>query len=71
MAAIRVILIALRLAGFLLMPAGWVIVVTALMLLVSLPSRTCFVLAGVAIELLGLFLAARSHLSSRGAKRDT
>ncbi|MBV9156456.1 MAG: hypothetical protein JO097_09345 [Acidobacteriaceae bacterium] len=60
----------MRLAGFLLMPTGWAIVLAALMLLTSLPSRTCFVIAGMGIEMLGLILAARSHLLSRGAKRD-
>lgn len=64
-----VILSALRLAGFLLMLAGWAIVLAALALLLSLPSRTCFVLAGVAIELVGFFLAARSHLYSRSPKQ--
>jgi len=57
-----------RLAGFLLMLAGWLIVLAALALLVSLPSRTCFVLAGVGVEFVGLFIAARSHLVLRGSK---
>jgi|GEM_PF-566425 len=68
--AFRVILMALRLAGFLLMLAGWVISLAALALLASLPSRTCFVLAGIGIELLGFVFAARSHLHPRGAKSD-
>ncbi|MGA8030282.1 MAG: hypothetical protein WB992_24325 [Bryobacteraceae bacterium] len=58
----------MRLAGFLLMLAGWVIALAAIALLASLPSRTCFVLAGMGIELLGLVFAARSHVRSRGAK---
>ena len=50
------------------MLAGWLIVLAALALLVSLPSRTCFVLAGVGVEFVGLFIAARSHLVLRGSK---
>ena len=52
----------MKLAGFLLLVAGWGIVVAALAILPSASARTGFVLAGVAVELLGLVLAIRSHL---------
>ena len=52
----------MKLAGFLLLVAGWAIVVSALALLPSAGPRTAFVLAGMAVELLGLALAVRSHL---------
>lgn len=52
----------MRLAGFLLLVAGWGIVVAAVAILPSAPARAGFVLAGVAVELLGLALAIRSHL---------
>jgi hypothetical protein len=51
----------MKLAGILLLFAGWVIVVAAVALLPSSSARSGFVLAGVSIELLGLGLAARSH----------
>ena len=52
----------MKLAGFLLLVAGWAIVVSALVLLPSAGPRTAFALAGMAVELLGLALAVRSHL---------
>jgi hypothetical protein len=51
-----------KLVGFLLLVAGWAIVVSALALLHSSGPRAVFVLAGVAVELLGLGLAVRSQL---------
>ncbi len=51
----------MKLAGFLLLAAGWAIVVTALVLLPSAASRVMFVLAGSAVQVLGLVLAVRSH----------
>jgi hypothetical protein len=56
----------MKLAGFLLLLAGWGIVVSTLPLLPSLPMRAAFVLAGVAVELMGLGLVVRSHLVPRG-----
>ncbi len=52
----------MKLAGFLLLLAGWAIVMSALGLLPSAAPRTTFALAGMAVELLGLALAVRSHL---------
>jgi hypothetical protein len=52
----------MKLVGFLLLVAGWGIVVSAVALLPSAGLRVAFVLAGVAVELLGLALAIRSHL---------
>jgi hypothetical protein len=51
----------MKLMGFLLMPAGWVIVLAALVLLSARPSRAIFTLAGIAIEVLGLIIAVHSH----------
>jgi hypothetical protein len=42
------------------------IVVSTLPLLPSLPMRAAFVLAGVAVELMGLGLVVRSHLVPKG-----
>jgi hypothetical protein len=52
----------MKLAGILLLLAGWAIVLSALALLRSMPALAGFVLAGTAVELLGLFLMFRSHL---------
>jgi hypothetical protein len=56
----------MRFAGFLLLLAGWVIVVGAVALLASAPQRAVFVLAGTGVEVLGLTLAIRSHLVLSG-----
>lgn len=52
----------MKLAAFLLLVAGWAIVIFAVGLLPVAGPRAVFVLAGVAVELLGLGLAVRSHL---------
>ena len=52
----------MKLAGLLLLAAGWAIVVAAVALLPSADARVGFVLAGMVVELLGLALAVRAHL---------
>jgi hypothetical protein len=49
----------MKLAGMLLLLAGWVIVVSALALFARPGPRDLFVLAGLGVELLGLILAFR------------
>ena len=56
---------AMRLIGFLLLLAGWALVLAAIGMLKSDGPRTAFVLAGVAVELLGLVLLGRVHLLSQ------
>jgi hypothetical protein len=51
----------MKLAGFLLLLAGWVIVVAAVILLIPINARTIFVLAGAAVEIVGLTLVIRSN----------
>ena len=58
-------LIGMKFAGFLLLIAGWGIVISTLPLLRSLSMRTAFVLAGMAVELVGLGLVVRSHLVAK------
>jgi hypothetical protein len=55
----------MRLAGFLLLVTGWIIVLAAVVLFSSSAPRTWFALAGVGVELLGLVLVFRSHLELR------
>ncbi len=52
----------MKIAGLLLLVAGWAIVVAAVALLPSAATRAAFILAGIAVELFGLALAVRSHL---------
>ena len=53
--------------GFLLLLAGWVIVLTAVVLLPTVAARTGFILAGLAVEGLGFGVVVRAH--PRGAER--
>ncbi len=52
----------MKLAGFLLLLAGWCIAVLSIALLPATGARSAFVLTALAVELLGLGLAIRSHL---------
>jgi hypothetical protein len=58
----------MKLAGFLLLLTGWGIVLAAVVLLGTGTARACFVLAGVAVEILGLVLAIRSHILWRAER---
>jgi hypothetical protein len=58
----------MKLAGFLLLLAGWVIVVTAVILLIPVNARTIFLFAGVAVEIVGLTLVIRSNPLAVGEK---
>lgn len=51
----------MRLAGFFLLLAGWVIVLAALVLLPPALPRAVFIVAGAAVEVLGFALVARSY----------
>lgn len=59
----------MKLLGFLLLLAGWAIVVTAVVLLPSAVPRAGFALAGIAVEILGFALLLRAHLFSPGELR--
>lgn len=59
----------MNMAGLLLLLAGWVIALTALGLLPPGSARAAFVLAGVAVEILGLILVARAHLPEVASER--
>lgn len=56
----------MKIAGFFLLLSGWFLVLAALALLKPGPSLNAFVLAAVAVEIVGLTLVARSHLMARG-----
>jgi hypothetical protein len=56
----------MRLFGFLLLLAGWGIVVCALALLAADTLGIAFVLAGIGVEIAGLVLVIRAHPVPRG-----
>ena len=60
----------MKIAGFLMMLAGWGIVVTAIVLLRSEAPKTAFVAAGLSVELLGFVLEARAHIPARGPRHN-
>jgi len=53
----------MKAAGFSLLLAGWLIVIVAILLLPAALARDAFILAGFAVEILGLFLAVQGHLT--------
>lgn len=54
--------------GFLLLLAGWGIVLAAVALLAGSAPRAAFVLAGIGVEILGLVLVIRAHPAPRGER---
>jgi len=58
----------MKLVGFLLLLAGWWIVLAAIALLGFGAARAGFILAGVGVEALGLVLVVRSHQNLRGER---
>ena len=59
----------MKIFGFLLLLAGWGLVLATLTLLAASGARAIFVLAGVSVELVGLTLVTRAHLVPQGARR--
>lgn len=59
----------MKVAGFLMLLAGWFLVLTAMVLFPSQSLLAGFVLVGIAVEVLGLVIAFRSHLVPREGKR--
>jgi hypothetical protein len=55
----------MKLVGFVLLLAGWLLVLSAIILLNSEVPRNAFALAGFGVEVLGLVLVFRSHLVVR------
>lgn len=55
----------MKVAGFLLLLAGWLIVVAAVVLFAIAPLRPLFVLLGGGVEALGLILVVQSHRARR------
>jgi Putative transmembrane protein (PGPGW) len=58
----------MKIASFLLLLAGWFLVLAAIVMLPTPGTRGGFIFSGLAVEALGLALAVRSHSAIRGAK---
>jgi hypothetical protein len=59
----------MKYAGLLVMPAGFFLVMAALVLFPDGPARTAFIVCGLAVEALGLGVAVRGHMMRRGEGR--
>ncbi len=60
----------MRIAGFLLLPAGWFLVLAAVVMLRTAGAQAAFVLAGTGVELLALVLVFRSHRLRHAGKHE-
>ncbi len=58
----------MKIAGFLLMLAGWLLAIMAVILLRTETPRGIFVLAGLGVQVLGLVLVFRAHPLARGGR---
>jgi hypothetical protein len=58
----------MKIAGFLLLLAGWAIVLAALGLLAQGMAQNSFIVAGVGVEVIGLVLVIRAHPFVRGER---
>lgn len=52
----------MKFTGFLLLLMGWFLVLAAIVLLPRQGARAAFMLAGIAVELLGLVLVTRTYM---------
>jgi hypothetical protein len=59
---------AMKYAGLLVMPAGFFLVLTALVLFPDPARRAAFVVCGLVVEAMGLAVAVRGHMLARGAR---
>jgi len=55
----------MKITGLLMMPAGWFIVLAALVLLRAVLAQNLFIAAGLGVEILGLVLFTRAHLVAK------
>jgi hypothetical protein len=59
----------MKYAGLLVMPAGFFLSIAAILMFPDPTRRAAFVLCGLAVEAMGLAVAVRGHMSSRGDRR--
>lgn len=60
----------MKYAGLLVMPAGFFLSIAAILLFPDPVRRTAFVLCGLAVEAMGLAVAVRGHMLSRGDRQS-
>ena len=60
----------MKYAGVLVMPAGFFLAISALVLFADPVQRLAFVLSGVAVEALGLGVAVRGHMMAQRENRQ-
>ncbi|HXW16110.1 MAG TPA: hypothetical protein VEN79_16500 [Terriglobia bacterium] len=56
----------MKITGLLMMPAGWFLVLAALVLLRTYVAQVSFIAAGIGVEILGLVLFTRAHWVAKG-----
>jgi len=56
----------MKVLGFVLLVAGWAIVLAAVVLLRTEIQRSVFVMAGIGVEVLGMILVVRAHQPPKG-----
>lgn len=59
----------MKFAGLLVMPAGFLLSIAAILLFPDPVARIAFVLCGILVEIVGLAVAIRGHMPSRGERR--
>jgi hypothetical protein len=59
----------MKFAGLLVMPAGFLLTLAALVLFPDNARRLAFVVCGLAVVAMGLVIAVRGHMPARGASR--
>jgi hypothetical protein len=59
----------MKYAGLLVMPAGFLLTLAALVLFPDAARRLAFVVCGLAVVAMGLVIAVRGHMPAHGASR--
>jgi hypothetical protein len=59
----------MKYAGLLVMPAGFALSISAILLFPASTERAAFILCGLAVEAMGLVVAVRGHMQKRGEDR--
>ena len=59
----------MKYAGLLVMPAGFLLSIAAILLFQASVQRTAFMVCGVAVEAMGLVVAVRGHMQIRSENR--
>jgi hypothetical protein len=62
--------ISMKLAGFLLLLAGGVIAAASIAILTAKTAMTGFLLAGIAVELIGIALVFRAHMPPKEGREE-